>query len=304
MGLDRPASRPALSGTAHPAGDRIERGVRAATARFARCRGVPPRPGRLDRGEVRPRRPGERVQRGHRLRLRRPRQRGRAEQRRGRGGGDPGRALQQPAGGPLRRGVRRTCRDARSGQREPTGQQLRGPRGVGPRREADLLRADHATRQLVELPAAQARRLGALRGGQRGDLLLPDRRLRPGHAVARGARLPPHVHRSRARRDRPRADRRDARGPRPRRGAGPARLPRTVHGLDGLPDVLPQRARRPRRPGDAVLRRPGPCLDQGQLVGRRGRPPLPGHLGVGTVGRPRSVVRRWPIPEPGSEEAP
>ena len=72
-----------------------------------------------------------------------------------------------------------------AGQREPTGQQLRGPRGLGPRREADLLRADHSARQLVELPTAQARRLGALRGGQRGDLLLPDRRLRPGHAVAR-----------------------------------------------------------------------------------------------------------------------
>ena len=46
-------------------------------------------------------------------------------------------------------------------------------------------RADHAARQLVELPTAQARRVGAVRGGQRGDLLLPDRRTRPGHPVPR-----------------------------------------------------------------------------------------------------------------------
>ena len=145
------------------------------------------RRGRLDRGEVRPRRPGERVQRGHRLRLRRPRQRGRAEQRRGRRGRPPVGAVQQPARGPLRRGGRRAGRGARRRQREPTGHQLRRARGVGPRREADLLRADHPARQLVELPAAQARRRGAVRGGQRGDLLLPDRRRRPGHAVARRA---------------------------------------------------------------------------------------------------------------------
>ena len=138
---------------------------------------------RLARGEVRPRRSAERVQRGDRLRLRRPRQHDRSPQRRRRGGGAPGCALQHPSRGSLRRRRGRPRRDPRCRQRQSPGQQLRRARGVGARREAGLLRADHAARQLVELPTAQARRVGAVRGGQRGDLLLPDRRTRPGHPL-------------------------------------------------------------------------------------------------------------------------
>ena len=130
-------------------------------------------------------------------------------------------------------------------------------------------RADHPAGQLVELPAAQARCVRAVRGRQRGDLLLPDRGGRPGHALARWPRLPPHLHRARAPRGRSGRARRDVRGARPRRGARPARLPRTVHGIAGLPDVLPQRdGRSGRRPVDGVLRRPDPCVDPRHLGGR------------------------------------
>ena len=114
--------------------------------------------------------------RGHRLRLRRPRQRRR------RCVSDDGaevalpsaRCRAPPAGVRRRRG--RPGRGARCRTGHPPGQQLRRARRLGPRREADLLRADHPAGQLVELPAAQARRRRPVRGGQRGDLLLPDRR--------------------------------------------------------------------------------------------------------------------------------
>ena len=90
-------------------------------------------------------------------------------------------------------------------------------------------RGAHARRQLVELPAAQARRQPRVPGEQRGDLLLPRRadlrhRLRAG-----GLRHAPHVHAGRrsgrmgAGRDRRRRDRR-------RRVRDPPRLPRAVRG--------------------------------------------------------------------------
>ena len=206
LGVDRAARRAPVPGRDRAGGDRPERA--ASCCRCAgRCGSRSPtqdEPGD-DRGEVRPRRPGQRVQRGHRLRLRRPRQRGHAAR--------PTSVAEValPASrcstrleAAVRRRGRRAGGDPRGRPGEPPGQQLRRARCLGPRREADRRRADHAARQLVELPAAQARRLRAVRGGQRGDLLLPDRRGRPGHAVARRPRLPPHLHRPRARRGRSR----------------------------------------------------------------------------------------------------
>ena len=85
----------------------------------------------------------------------------------------------------LRRGRRRADRAARRRARDPAGRQLHGARGLRRRRPADLLRAADSRRQLVELSAAQARRDARVRGGQRGDLLLPRR------APRTGSRTPP-----------------------------------------------------------------------------------------------------------------
>ena len=80
------------------------------------------------------------------------------------------------------------------------------------------------------------------------------------------------VHRSRARGGRARADRRDRRGARPRRGAGAARLPRSVRRGAGLPDVLPQRDGRARRPNarwrSATTRRTAGCATPGRACPR------------------------------------
>ena len=161
--------------------------------------------------------------------------------------------------------------------------ELRRARRLGPRREADLLRADHPARQLVELPAAQARRQRPVPGGQRGDLLLPDRRRRPGHAVRDGFGYhrtytgPEHEAAGLAPIDE------TARGARPRRGAGAARLPRSVHRGAGLPDVLPERDGRPgRRRELAFCDDPAHGWVRDTWATHAHGPPLPGDLGGGT----------------------
>ena len=88
-------------------------------------------------------------------------------------------------------GVRRRPRTSRSrcAAPAPATRQVTNfgvPGRLGPRRQAGLLRADHPGRQLVELPAAQARRERPVPGRQRGDLLLPDRR-RTGDAIPRAS---------------------------------------------------------------------------------------------------------------------
>ena len=74
------------------------------------------------------------------------------------------------------------------------------PEAFDGRRQADVCRAAHARRQLVELPAAPPRRLAGVPGEQRGDLLLPDR---PWPAAAEysadGLRHAPHLHARRRR---------------------------------------------------------------------------------------------------------
>ena len=172
-------------------------------------------------------------------------------------------------------GRRRARRAARCRSVDPPGEQLHVAGGVRRRRQADLRRGAHARRQLVELPAAQARRQPRVPREQRGDLLLPRRadfrhRLRAG-----GFRHAPHVHAGRrsrrmgAGRDRRRRDRR-------RRVRDPPRLPRAVRGRAGLPAVLPQRDGRPRRGAlDGVLRRPGPPLGARHVGDDAGRPALP-----------------------------
>ena len=122
---------------------------------------------------------GRRAQLGvrprHRLRVRRARQRGHDHQRVGRRGRAAVGAVRPRPARPLRLGRRRRDRDPRRRPSHPSGHQLRQPRGVAARRQADVRRAAHARRQLVELPAAQARRLARVPGEQRGALLLPHR---------------------------------------------------------------------------------------------------------------------------------
>ena len=80
---------------------------------------------------------------------------------------------------PLRPGLRarrrRAGRDPRRRPGDPPGHQLHVARVVRRRRQADVRRAAHAGRQLVELPAAPPRRQPRVPGEQRGDLLLPGR---------------------------------------------------------------------------------------------------------------------------------
>ena len=136
------------------------RGLRAAAAAgqpVSRSRRR--EPGRR-RGALRARPVALGLQPGHRLRLRRSRQRRHpARATAGRGG-----AAVAPAAS-SRSPARRTApaedvpvevRGAGPATRQV--KQLRRARRLGPRREADLLRADHPAGQLVELPAAQARR--------------------------------------------------------------------------------------------------------------------------------------------------
>ena len=169
----------------------------------------------------------------------------------------------------------------------PPGQQLRRARGLGPRREADLLRADHArpatgraTRRTSTTPREPCEVVNEEIYYYRiagPDQVTPSRD---------GLRLPPHLHRPRARGGRARADRRDPRGPRPRRGAGPARLPRSVHGGARLPDVLPQRDGRARRDRAlAFCDDPAHGWVRDTWAGVPTRPPLPGHLGGRARGR-------------------
>ena len=148
----------------------------------------------------------------------------------------------------LRRGRRRAGRAARRRPVDAAAQQLHGAGGVRRGRQADLLRGADARRQLVELPAAQARRHARVRGRQRGDLLLPRGSHRHDRLLARGLRRAPHVHgRPLDRRDRDRARRRRL----PRAG----RLPRPVHRGARLPALLPQRDGLRRRPAQARIRR-------------------------------------------------
>ena len=175
--------------------------------------------------------------------------------------------------------ARRGRRGARRRPRHTPGDQLHGAGGVRWRRPVDVRRGAHARRQLVELPAAQARRQPGVPREQRGDLLLP-RRPHRGHRLRpRGLRDAPHVHPARRRRRRnarhwqhgagPGGDRRQR--PRRRRVRDPPRLPRAERGGAGLPAVLPERARRARRRAiDGVLRRPHPPLDPREL-GHDGR---------------------------------
>ena len=83
-----------------------------------------------------------------------------------------------PPARPLRRRRRRGDRDPWRRPGHAPGHELRQPRGVGRRRPADVRGIADPRRQLVELPAPQARRLARVPGQQRGDLLLPDRRRR------------------------------------------------------------------------------------------------------------------------------
>ena len=198
----------------------------------------------------------ERVRRRHRLRVRAAR-RPRGDRLGTRRPVRP--ALLQgrpPPRGALRRRRGRPGRAARRRPGQPPGQQLllaRGLRGRPP----DRRRGAHARRQLVQLPAAQARRGHPGQGDRaRGDLLLRGRRRR--------LRLPARL----------------------RLGPGreiditkevrtgdfivhAARLPRPVDGRPRLRPLLPERDGRPGRARVALHRRPRPRLDPRQL-GRAG----------------------------------
>ena len=84
---------------------------------------------------------------------------------------------------PLRRRAAAPLRPGRGGRRSRSGAPARPParsptssaRSLARRRAAHVRRAAHPRRQLVLLPAPQARRLGRVPGQQRGDLLLPHR---------------------------------------------------------------------------------------------------------------------------------
>lgn len=163
--------------------------------------------------------PTSRTPPGHpgpdRLRRGRPLRPGRSEVR-----ATTPRPLRPRAGGP-RRG-------ARQRHLRPPGAQLRRRRRLRVR-PADRRGGDHPRRQLVLVPAAQARRAPAGRGvGAGGDLLLRDRR-------PRRPRLPTGVPVPRGRRGRAR------RGPLRRRRPRPRRLARPVHRPARARHVLPER---------------------------------------------------------------
>ena len=218
---------------------------------------------RLVRRDLRrrdPHRPGAagRVQRTQRLRLRAPRRPRTDHQccRRPLRAAVRGVRAQTPVPPPGRRP--RTGRDAWGRGREPTGQQLLHPRRLRGRCP-DRLRGAHAGRQLVVVPAPQARRGDRDGERARGDLLLRGRRRprRPWHRLP--ARLRPPGQ----------GDRRAGRGPQRRRGADPVRLARPVDRRPRLRPLLPQRdGRSGRRARLADLRRPGPRLGPRHL----GRP--------------------------------
>ncbi len=168
-------------------------------------------------------------------------------------------ALPPPAGRP---GAGRAARGRRG---EPPGQQLLHARRLRGRR-ADRLRGADARRQLVVVPAPQARRGDRDRERARGDLLLRGRRRprRPGHRLP--ARLRPPGQ----------GDRRPGRGAQRRRRADPVRLARPVDRGARLRPVLPQRDGRPRRRARlADLRRPRPRLGARHLGRPGGRPAAP-----------------------------
>ena len=89
-------------------------------------------------------------------------------------------------------GVRRrptTCRSRSAAPGRPPGRSRNFgvPGCLGPRRQARLLRAGDPARATGRATRrTSTTRREPVPGGQRGDLLLPDRRRRPGHAVAEG----------------------------------------------------------------------------------------------------------------------
>ena len=180
----------------------------------------------------------ERLRRGHRLRLRPPRRRGRRVVQRG--GGRfalPARPRDRRLTAALRPGRGRPGRAARR-RAVPAGRSTTSARpATFDGRPADRRRGAHPGRQLVVLPAAQARR-GPRRRGPSWRRSTTSRSRRP---TAR-ARLPAGL--------RPRAgprDRRARRGAQRRRRADPARLARPVDGRARLRPLLPQRHGRARR---------------------------------------------------------
>src|SRR5690606_23027250 len=146
----------------------------------------------------------------------------------------------------------------------PPGDPLRAEQRRGDR-PPPRARGAHPGRELVLLPAAQARRAQRRRARARGDLLLR----RPARPRRRARlRLPPHL------RHRGPADRHRRGGPHRRRRPHPARLPRPVDGRAGLRPVLPQRhGRSGRGPHLAHDRRPRPRVGPGHLGVPGARPP-------------------------------
>ena len=171
-------------------------------------------------------RPRRRVRRPDRLRLRAAR-RARGDQRRRARGAALLARVEPPRAALRRRGRDRAPR--RRADEPPDQQLLRARHRL--RRPPDRGRGDHAGRQLVVLPAAQARRGHPRRRDRaRGDLLLRGRRrrlrlparVRPGHRHPRG-------------------------GPLRRPRAAAERLPRPVDGRARLRPLLPERDGRARR---------------------------------------------------------
>lgn len=260
--LQRPARGAPAPG--RPTGDRHRRprgrGDPTGRLRHRGDRGPPVRTGRARLGVHR--RDGLRVRTARRGTA--PVQRARLRVGARLGAGDPA------SGSRVRAGGRRARRGARRRALDPAGEQpddARRVRGGQARR----LRDPHPGRQLVVLPAPQARRGERPRVRQRGDLLLPRGGPRRAHPRPGGVRPAPDLHRRRL-------DRRDGDRPRRRRLPRPARLPRTVRGHPRPPPVLPQRHGRPRRrAAHARLRRPRPPLGPRQLGRPGARPQVPAH---------------------------
>ncbi|CAM5619008.1 hypothetical protein SFUMM280S_07071 [Streptomyces fumanus] len=178
------------------------------------------------------------------------------------------RPLRPATARPLRPGLRGPGGAARHRQLLPPGQQLRRGRRLRVR-QPHRRGGAHPGRQLVVLPAAQARRAPARRGvGAGGDLLLrvhrPRRHPRPRLPAGLPLRAGPGHGPA-------------GRGARRRRRTDPRRLARAVDGRARPPHVLPQRHGRTRRgPGLADPRPPRPRLGPRHLAGpASGRPPLP-----------------------------